>query len=76
MVFQQNALFPWLTAQANIKFAAGIGRLRRPDATLLASELRLVGLEGVDDKYPAELSGGMQQRVAIARALALDPRSC
>jgi ABC-type nitrate/sulfonate/bicarbonate transport system ATPase subunit len=74
MVFQQNALFPWLTAQANIKFAAENRGLRRPEATLLASDLlRLVGLEGIDDKYPAELSGGMQQRVAIARALALDP---
>jgi len=74
MVFQQNALFPWLTAQANIIFAAENRGLRRHEARLLASDLlRLVGLEGVDAKYPAELSGGMQQRVAIARALALDP---
>ncbi len=74
MVFQQNALFPWLSAQANIMFAAENRGLRRQEARLLASDLlRLVGLEGVEDKYPAELSGGMQQRVAIARALALDP---
>ncbi len=74
MVFQQNALFPWLTARANVMFAAENRGLGRGEATLLASDLlRLVGLEGVDAKYPAELSGGMQQRVAIARALALDP---
>ena len=74
MVFQQNALFPWLTAQANVIFAAENRGLAREEARLLALDLlRLVGLEGVGAKYPAELSGGMQQRVAIARALALDP---
>jgi len=74
MVFQQNALFPWLTAVRNVRFAAENRGLGKAAAQALADDLlRLVGLEGVGAKYPAELSGGMQQRVAIARALALDP---
>ena len=74
MVFQQNALFPWLTAEGNVMFAAENRGLARHQARDLAGELLvLVGLEGVGEKYPSELSGGMQQRVAIARALALDP---
>ena len=75
MVFQQSALFPWLTARQNVMFAA---RKRLPDQaarTGMADELlELVGLGNAGDKYPFELSGGMQQRVAIARALALDPQ--
>ncbi len=75
MVFQQGALFPWLTAQQNIEFAAINRGLTRGDATGLAGDLlALVGLAGAAQKYPFELSGGMQQRVAIARALALDPK--
>jgi ABC-type nitrate/sulfonate/bicarbonate transport system ATPase subunit len=74
MVFQQGALFPWLTAAQNVEFAAksrGVAARERRD---LARELlALVGLAGAETKYPFELSGGMQQRVAIARALALDP---
>jgi ABC-type nitrate/sulfonate/bicarbonate transport system ATPase subunit len=75
MVFQQNALFPWLTARRNIAFAASNRGLARKAADDLASDLLdLVDLAGAGDKYPFELSGGMQQRVAIARALALDPK--
>ena len=76
MVFQQGALFPWLTAQRE----RGVRReeprrSRSPSATRSARELlALVGLAGAEGKYPFELSGGMQQRVAIARALALDPQ--
>jgi ABC-type nitrate/sulfonate/bicarbonate transport system ATPase subunit len=74
MVFQQNALFPWLTATRNIMFAAENRGLDRGAALKLADDLlHLVGLDGMGGKYPTELSGGMQQRVAIARALALDP---
>ena len=75
MVFQQGALFPWLTAQQNVEFAArnrGVGARER--AALARELLVLVGLGGAEGKYPFELSGGMQQRVAIARALALDPQ--
>ena len=74
MVFQQGALFPWLTAAQNVEFAArnrGVAASRR--GTLSRELLALVGLTGSEQKYPFELSGGMQQRVAIARALALDP---
>jgi ABC-type nitrate/sulfonate/bicarbonate transport system ATPase subunit len=74
VVFQQNALFPWLTAEGNIAFAARNRGLARAEAGALARDLlRLVRLEAAAAKYPVELSGGMQQRVAIARALALDP---
>ena len=74
VVFQQGALFPWLTAAGNVDFAArsrGVAASER--AALCGELLDLVGLSGAQDKYPFELSGGMQQRVAIARALALDP---
>jgi ABC-type nitrate/sulfonate/bicarbonate transport system ATPase subunit len=74
VVFQQNALFPWLTARANVEFAAVNRGVAKAQARAQADELlRLVGLAGAEEKYPFELSGGMQQRVAIARALALDP---
>ena len=75
VVFQSKALFPWLTAIRNIAFGA---RSRGLDAAACRREaeelLALVGLAGYGDRYPAELSGGMQQRVAIARALAQDPQ--
>ena len=75
MVFQQNALFPWLSARANIEFGARKSGLSKPAARTLATELLdLVGLGAYGERYPVELSGGMQQRVAIARALALDPQ--
>lgn len=75
MVFQQGALFPWLTASENIAFAARKRVTNRAERQQLAQELlTLVGLADAGAKYPFELSGGMQQRVAIARALALDPQ--
>ena len=74
MVFQQASLFPWLTAIKNIEFGplnAGVdAETRRQQAQDL---IELVRLKGFENKYPRELSGGMQQRVAIARALAMDP---
>lgn len=74
MVFQQGALFPWLTAKANIAFAAVNRGVKKEAADALALELlALVGLAAAAEKYPFELSGGMQQRVAIARALVTDP---
>jgi len=75
VVFQQHALFPWLTAVDNVAFGfrkAGMGRAERRDGAI--DLLRLVGLEEAAHKYPREMSGGMQQRVSIARALALDPQ--
>lgn len=73
MVFQDYALFPHMTIAQNIQF----GLFRWPAAwrrTRLAEMLRLVGLEGMERRYPHELSGGQQQRVAVARALAPEPQ--
>jgi ABC-type nitrate/sulfonate/bicarbonate transport system ATPase subunit len=74
MVFQQHALFPWLTALGNIEFGCKSRGVPPGGRRAIATQLiELVGLRGSEEKYPIELSGGMQQRVAIARALALDP---
>ncbi|WGS15852.1 ABC transporter ATP-binding protein [Bradyrhizobium sp. ISRA443] len=69
---QHYALFPHLTAEANVRFA--LGRLPRSRRAVRANELfALVNLSGLEGRNPAELSGGQQQRVALARALARDP---
>ena len=74
VVFQQHALFPWLTAAGNIEFGTRTRHLSREEKrSVVAQLLELVGLGHAAEKYPRELSGGMQQRVAIARALAMDP---
>jgi len=74
MVFQQSSLFPWLTAIENIEFGPKNTGVPKGERRALARELiALVRLKGFEDKYPRELSGGMQQRVAIARAMAIDP---
>ena len=74
MVFQQGGLFPWLTAIKNIEFGPRNSGVPRDERRALAQTLiELVNLQGFEDKYPRELSGGMQQRVAIARALATQP---
>jgi len=75
VVFQQHALFPWLTARRNIEFGASSRGLDAAAARNEADQLlALVRLSEFGEKYPNQLSGGMQQRVAIARALALDPQ--
>jgi NitT/TauT family transport system ATP-binding protein len=74
IVFQQYALFPWRTAQGNVEFGLQAKGVPRAQRRKRAREfLRLVGLNGFEDRYPHELSGGMKQRVAIARSLAYDP---
>ena len=74
IVFQDYALFPWLTAEKNISFALSRAkRVPRAEAKRTAAEyLQKVGMEQAADYYPCQLSGGMKQRVAIARALAMD----
>jgi NitT/TauT family transport system ATP-binding protein len=72
VVFQEDALFPWLTALDNVRFGPCV-RGRRESADKWKELLKTVGLEGFDDYYPAQLSGGMRQRVAVARALANEP---
>ena len=70
MVFQHHTLFPWRTVRDNVAFGLkmrGIGKAERHEA---ADEiLALVGLEGFAERWPDQLSGGMQQRVEIARVL-------
>lgn len=75
MVFQNGALFDSLTAAENVEFNLLEHRVLKPrEARERAREcLALVGLDGVDDRLPADLSGGMRKRVALARAIAMKP---
>jgi NitT/TauT family transport system ATP-binding protein len=74
MVFQQYSLFPWKTVRENVAFGPRIaGRPTREAREIADRFLGMVGLARFGDRYPAELSGGMQQRVGIARALANRP---
>jgi NitT/TauT family transport system ATP-binding protein len=75
VVFQSYTLLPWLTAQANVEFALRAAGKSAGEATAIARDhMHLVGLDGFEKAYPAELSGGMKQRVAIARALSYRPK--
>ncbi len=74
IVFQRYSLFPWLTVSGNIAYGLQEMGLPRAERERIVDEhLRLVHLEGFDQRYPRELSGGMQQRVAIAQTLACNP---
>ncbi len=75
MVFQSYALFPWMTAEENIEFAARMQNIPEREARQRTSRyLAMVHLEAFAKKYPRELSGGQRQRVGIARALAVDSK--
>jgi sulfonate transport system ATP-binding protein len=73
IVFQESSLLPWLTAEENIRLGLEIRKQNHDSAARVAGFIRLIGLEGFERYYPAQLSGGMAQRVAIARALVNDP---
>jgi putative spermidine/putrescine transport system ATP-binding protein len=75
MVFQAYSLFPNMTARQNVEFGLKIrGRDKSDRGKRVSDLLELVGLGHAGDRYPHQLSGGMQQRVALARALAIEPR--
>jgi iron(III) transport system ATP-binding protein len=77
MVFQSYAIWPHMTVLANVGYPLKVrGRHARSDIRERVNEkLRIVGLQGYENRYPSQLSGGQQQRVALARALVMEPRA-
>lgn len=74
MVFQKTAIFPWKTVIQNVEIGPKFRGVRKQERRKKAENyIKMVGLEGFENSYPAELSGGMKQRVGIARAYTADP---
>lgn len=74
VIFQQYALFPWLTVRKNVEFGLKVARMPKAERRERAEHfIRMVGLEQFADALPKMLSGGMKQRCAIARAYAVNP---
>jgi NitT/TauT family transport system ATP-binding protein len=75
VIFQQYALFPWLTVRKNVEFGLALKRMAASERRRVAERyIDLVGLRDAADKLPKQLSGGMKQRCAIARAYAVQPK--
>ncbi|QFS49011.1 ABC transporter ATP-binding protein [Nostoc sphaeroides] len=73
-VFQDAALMPWANVRENVRLPLKLARMSKKDSQKLVQEtLELVGLEGFEENYPRQLSGGMKMRVSIARALVTQP---
>lgn len=74
MVFQNTALFPWMTVMGNVEYGPKVRGIKKSERQERAQHyIDLVGLEGFEYSYPVKLSGGMQQRVGIARAYCNEP---
>nr|WP_314460224.1 ABC transporter ATP-binding protein [uncultured Clostridium sp.] len=74
VVYQRTALFPWLTVMGNVEYGPKVrGMAKKERQELSRYYIKLVGLEGFENSYPNQLSGGMQQRVGIARAYCNEP---
>lgn len=75
VIFQQYALFPWLTVEKNIQFGLKCKKLPKQEIKQISDHyIDMVGLNDFKDSFPKELSGGMKQRVAVARAYAMNPK--
>lgn len=73
-VFQDSTLLPWRTVQRNVELIAELHGVSKSDRSSRAADaIKLVGLDGHQDKYPKQLSGGMKMRCSLARSLVMDP---